>query len=118
MADPIKQWALWFGEMLATFGPLLALTLGLYWAWLLWNRLRDDTDPSYRKFSSTSVGSASFVVSGSYVSALLALTIGFLLWVAGMLTAAVGAVLLAGVVGHVWLEKREEMGREPVIDDD
>lgn len=118
MIDALTQWLLWSWELVRTVGPIVAASLGLYWAWLLWRRLRSSTDPSLRRFSSSGVGSASVVVSGAYLSALLAVVIGGLLFVAGMFSLPVGAALLAVVGVHAVLEKREAMGGEPVMQDD
>lgn len=96
-----------FGDQLLA---VVALAIGLYWAYLLYRRSVDSSDPSMRKFSSSALGSMSMVVSGVYFSALLAGGIAVVTWPAPMETPWLGALLLGGVVFHAILEYRESRG--------
>lgn len=110
MADPLNQAIQWSIETVQEFAVPIALAVGAYWAFLLFRRLfRSSSDPSIRKFSSSGVGSFSMVMSGAYLSALLAGSIALVTWPAPMETPALGALLLGGVAVHAAVEKREDM---------
>lgn len=95
--------------LLDQFAPALAIGMGVYWLWTLWRRTRNSSDPSLRRFSSSGIGSASFLVSGAYVSMLIAAGIAALTWPLVVDTPAVGVSLAVGVAFHAALEKREDM---------
>jgi len=89
--------------------PVIAVSVGLYWVYLLIRRWRSDEDPSYRKFSSSALGSMSFLVSGAYASMVLASVIVVVTWPLAIDQPLVGAFIAAGVVFHAALEKNEDM---------
>jgi len=91
-----------------TLAAFLALGIGAYWTVTLFRRtFRSDDDPSYRKWSQSRVGSASFLVSGAYFSTAIATAIALLTWPTVIEEPLVGAALLFGVVYHAALEYRE-----------
>lgn len=95
-------------KFLTEFGPILAVGMGLYWLYLLYRRIFESSaDPSVRKFTSSSVGSASMLVSGAYASAAIASAIAFLTWPAVVETPSIGYLLVAGVVVHAAFEYDE-----------
>ncbi|MFC7077867.1 hypothetical protein [Haloarcula halophila] len=96
-------------QFINQFAAPIAIAVGLYWAWILYRRTIDDTDPSVRKFGSSALGSWSVLVSGAYASALLAAFIAFVTWPAPMETPILAALLLGGVAFHAAMEKREDM---------
>jgi hypothetical protein len=108
MADPLIQLVEWLQVLTNRFAVPLALGIGLYWAWVLWNRTQDTSDPSIRKFSSSGVGSMSFLVSGAYFSALLAGTIALVTWPAPLESPLIGVLLVGGVAFHAAMEARED----------
>lgn len=110
MADPLIQAWSWFQLAVHRLAVPIALGIGLYWAYLLYQRTQNDTDPSIRKFSSGGIGGLSFVVSGTYLSAAIAAVIALVTWPAPMDTPAIGFLLVAGVVFHAILEYREMAG--------
>lgn len=115
MVDAGSQVLFWLADLLARFAGPIALAVGGYWAWVLFKRFRASGDPSLRKSTSSGVGSMSMLVSGVYVSILLAGSIAVVLWLAGSLSPMLAALLFGGVVTHAALEKREDMGGEPVF---
>lgn len=91
-----------------TLAEFLALGVGVYWLAALFRRtFQTSEDPSYRKWSQSRVGSASFIVSGAYFSAALAAAIALLTWPIALEQPVVGAVLVFGVAYHAALEYRE-----------
>jgi len=95
-------------ELVTQLAPFVAIGIGGYWLFLLYRRLfRSSRDPSYRKFSSSQVGSASFVVSGAYLSAAFAATIAVLTWPFALEQPLVAVALLGGVVAHSAIEYTE-----------
>jgi hypothetical protein len=112
MADPLNQAVQWGLATVRSFAVPIALAVGAYWAYLLFRRLfRSSSDPSIRKFSSSGIGSMSMVLSGAYLSALLAGSIALVTWPAPMDTPWLGALLVGGVAVHAAVEKREDMER-------
>ncbi|WP_254841135.1 hypothetical protein [Natronomonas marina] len=93
---------------LMELAPFLALGIGLYWLWTLFVRtFRSDEDPSYRKFSSSRVGSASFLVSGAYFSGLVAAAIAAMTWPLVLESPLIAVALVGGVAYHAMLEYQE-----------
>ena len=120
MADGIGQMLDGLLAFVVEFAGPIALAIGAYWAWVLVRRFRSNTDPSVRKSTTSGIGSMSMLLSGAYLSVVVAGTIAAVLYLAGSLTPAFAGVLAGGVVGHALLEKREDRGGEPVLagDDD
>lgn len=105
--NQVLQWTLIF---INRFGPVVAVGLGAYWLWLLYRRtFESTTDPSYKKWYSTGIGSMSMLVTGAFLSAAIAGLIAFLTWPAPVETPLFGLVLIAGVVFHAAVEKQEDM---------
>lgn len=95
-------------QLVAEFGPMLAIGTGIYWAYLLYRRIFvSASDPSVRRFSSSAIGSMSMLISGAYASAALAAGIAVLTWPAVIETPAIGYLLIAGVTAHAAFEYRE-----------
>jgi hypothetical protein len=115
MVDAIGQLVLWFINVVEQFAAPIAIAVGGYWLWVLWRRLGDSSDPSMRKQTQSGIGSMSMLVSGAYVSVMLAAAIAVTLWLAGWLSPLVAGVLLTGVIAHAALEKREDMGGSPLL---
>lgn len=110
MADPVNQTVQWFVEAVQQFAIPIALAIGAYWGLLLFRRLfRSRSDPSIRKFSSSGIGSMSMVLSGAYLSVVLAGSIALVTWPAPMEMPLLGALLAGGVAVHAAVEKREDM---------
>lgn len=110
MPDPLTQIFIWFGELIDQLAVPIAVAVGLYWAYLLYRRARvSSSDPSYRKFTSSALGSASFQISGAYLSALLAIVIAVVTWPAPAETPSFALILLGGVAAHAIIEKNEAM---------
>lgn len=109
MNSPAAQLLKLVAQLINQFATPLALSVGLYWAWVLVRRWRDDTDPSIRKFSSSAFGSVSFIASGAYKSVLLAGFVVFVTWPAAIETPILGALILGGIAFHAALEKNEDM---------
>jgi predicted RND superfamily exporter protein len=84
-------------------GALLVLT------YFVIQRLRSDDDPSLQHQTETATGSASILLSGVHVTAMLAMVAAMGLFVAGLLSDTVLLVLLLVVAAHWIIEKREAM---------
>lgn len=113
MQNQLNQTILWaleaVGSLLTSpqFKTTVAITMGAYLSWVLFNRFRTGEDPSIRYQKESGGGSMSLLLSGVHVTLVLAGIIAAVTWplVAENATAA---VLLGGaVVVHYALEKRE-----------
>lgn len=110
--------AISMGDLAEAVMPAAVIAIVLYWLWVLLRRVRSSEDSSVRKSISTGMGYLSVLVSGVYVSAALAGAITVLTWPLVIETPAVAVALAAGVAVHALLEKREDMGGDPVLEDD
>lgn len=98
-------------DVLMSVAPWFAVGIGAYWVYLLYRRtFQSSADPSYRKFTSSRLGSASFLVSGVYMSAAIAAVIAVLTWPLPLENRLVAGVLVGLVVFHAVLEYRESTG--------
>jgi len=95
-------------DVLWRLAPWFAVGIATYWVYLLYRRtFRSSGDPSYRKFTSSQVGSASMLLSGAYLSGAVAAVIAVLTWPLVLVDPRVGFVLVGLVAYHAALEYRE-----------
>lgn len=86
----------------------VALVVGLFWAYILYRRIGDSTDPSIRKTTSSALGSSVMLVSGAYLSAALAGAIMFVTWPLALQSPGFTLFLVGGVGFHAAMEYRED----------
>ena len=120
MADGLGQMLAGLLAFVEEFAGPIALAIGAYWAWVLVRRFRSNTDPSVRRSTTSGIGSMSMLLSGAYVSFVVAGTIAAVLYLAGSLRPTFVGLLAGGVIAHAVLEKREDRGGGPILmgDDD
>jgi hypothetical protein len=95
-------------EIAQRVAPWVAVGIAGYWLYLLYRRtLRSSGDPSYRKFTSSQFGSASILVSGAYMSAVVAVVLAALTWPLPRREPVVALGLVGLVVYHAAVEYRE-----------
>jgi hypothetical protein len=102
---PVQNGAL---DVLQRVGPWVAIGIAGYWLFLLYRRtVRSSGDPSYRKFTSSRLGSASVLVSGAYMSAVVAVVVAVLSWPLPREQPLIALALVGLVAYHAALEYRE-----------
>jgi hypothetical protein len=117
MTDPVTQFLTDSVQFVRTtrLGAALAIALGGYWLYVLWSRATSSTDPSLRKQSETALGAMSTLISGVYVSAMVAGLIAYVTWPAVAENLGLALLLLGGVTFHAILELNEKRGGEPLL---
>lgn len=115
--NPVNQLVWWVAAMVeqvaanwGTVSQVLAVGLLVYALATLYRRARSDDDPSIRVQHTSGAGSASLLISGVAVTALLVGAIALLLWPLPVENLGLGMFLVGLVIGHYLLEREEVRG--------